>query len=117
MSSGEINLIIEQFASWSLDLTVTDAAGAPYDLTGAGARMQIRAATGGDLFVELSTAGGEITIPAPATDGKIELRLTPAETGALAFGSGLFDLLIDEVGGDVLRIIQGRAKLSAGVTT
>lgn len=116
MSAGEVNIIIEQFATWSLDLQLRDDAGAPYDLTGATAEMEIRDKPGGTILATLSTTGGQITIPAPATDGNIELRLTAAETGALDFGSALFDLLVTELSGDVLRVIQGRAKLSQGIT-
>lgn len=76
-------------ATWEDEFTYTDTAGAPIDLTGYEARMQVRtiagqygATTTTTLVLELSTANGQLSIPTP-TDGQVLLAVSAEDTWLL----------------------------------
>lgn len=114
MAAGSYNITIEQGATFSLVVTWEDSAGSAVDLTGRTARMQIRdrvAAT--DTLIELTTENGRIALGGAA--GTITLTITAADTAALDFRSGVYDLEI--VNGAVVdRILEGEVELNKEVT-
>ena len=77
MRPAYIVLHMEQGATFVKNLTLTDSAGVPVDLTGKTARMQIRDDYTGALILELTTANGRIA--ALDNTGVVSLRI-PAET-------------------------------------
>lgn len=102
--------------------------GPPIDITGWDARMQIREGSvppGGTLIADLTTGGGEITLPGPLL-GQFQVRITTALTTlmtATQFASGaVYDFeAIDTPGsigpaGAVYRLLQGGVKFSENVT-
>lgn len=102
----------------ALDLPVmwrNKATGAPYDLTGYSAKMQIRAdhASAVVLF-ELSTVNGRIVIDGPT--GTITLKFTAAETAAFTFTNAVYDLQLTPPAGEPFRLMGGMIKVSPGVT-
>lgn len=113
--AGNINITIEQYSTWQLSLTIQDPAGSPVDLTGATAKMEIRAKPEGTLLATLSTAGGQIAIPLPLTGG-MDLEIAAAATGILAFDTAQYDLVVTFPTGVLTRIIEGLCRLSEGVT-
>lgn len=88
---------------------------APVDLTGCSARMQIRDKPGGGLLLELSTAPGQGLTLEPA--GTLHREITAAQTGALSFGSAVYDLELTFADGTVQRWAEGPVTLSPQVTT
>ena len=104
----------EQNASFGPVLTWTDQAGDPVDLTHYTAKLQVRAAAGADVVLELSTDNGKITLGGLA--GTITLVLTPAQTAALTAGTYVYDLLVKDSSGVVTRLLEGEFEIKPGIT-
>jgi len=84
--------------------------GTPVDLTGCGARMQIRSDEGA-LLLDLTafiTLGG--------VNGTVDLVIPDEDTGAIEWESGIYDLLIDHPGGDVTPFAAGSVGIREGST-
>lgn len=107
------NLIIEQKATFRKKMTYRDKFKKPINLTGYGARMQIRSADG-SMIADLSTQNGKIVLG--GTAGTIELILSAAETTAMTFATALYDLKLIAPSGDEIRMLQGKVTLSVGQT-
>lgn len=86
----------------------------PVDLTGATARMQIRARIGGELLLELTTDNGGLAITG---HGTLTRTLSAAQTAALTWTEGVYDLEIEYADGTVQRYLQGAVTVSREVTT
>lgn len=82
---------IEIGAVWDSPLRLTVPGGAPYDLTGAEGRMQIRDPDG-ELLAELSTANGRLVFGGAA--GTITRRLGATLTAAIQAEKGFYDMEI-----------------------
>jgi hypothetical protein len=85
----------------------------PIDLTGATARMQIRAQIGGALLLELNTDNGGLAITGPGT---LTRTLTAAQTAALTWTEAVYDLEVEYADGTVQRYLQGAVTVSREVT-
>lgn len=124
MSAGTFNLTnteedknaIEQGANWTLGMVYETDTTPPVaqDLTGFTGRMQIRKSINSPVLIELTTANGRITLT-PLTGG-ILLALSAADTAALDFTTGVYDLELTSAAGAVTRILQGDVELSKEVT-
>lgn len=86
----------------------------PVDLTGAKARMQIRAGLGGALLLELTTENDGLAITGPGT---LIRTLSAAQTAALTWTDGVYDLEVEYADGTVQRYLQGAVTVSREVTT
>ena len=86
----------------------------PVDLTGAKARMQIRAGLGGALLLELTTETGGLAITGPGT---LTRTMSAAQTAALTWTDGVYDLEVEYADGTVQRYLQGAVTVSREVTT
>lgn len=86
----------------------------PVDLTGATARMQIRAGLGGAVLLELTTENGGLAITGPGT---LTRTLSATETAALTWTDGVYDLEVEYADGTVQRYLQGTVTVSREVTT
>lgn len=86
----------------------------PVDLTGAEARMQIRAGLGGALLLELTTETGGLAITGPGT---LTRTMSAAQTAALTWTDGVYDLEVEYADGTVQRYLQGAVTVSREVTT
>lgn len=120
MPAGKLNLKIEQGATFKrlLQWKAGDPA-VPVDLTGYVARMQVRGEqAASSVLLELTTANGGIAIT-DAAQGKFELRIKAADTSALTFDSGVYDLeMVAPDGPDntVTRLLAGSVSVSPEVT-
>lgn len=85
----------------------------PVDLTGATARMQIRAGLGGALLLELTTENDGLAITGPGT---LTRFLSAAQTAALAWAEAVYDLEVEYADGTVQRYLQGAVTVSREVT-
>lgn len=107
------NLTIEQKTTFRKKLTYRDKLKKPINLTGYGARMQIRDATGA-LIADLSTQNSKIVLG--GASGTIELVISAAETTLMTFTTALYDLKLIAPSGDEIRLLQGKVTLSVGQT-
>lgn len=116
MAAFKLSIIILQGETFSK--VVTWKAGTPavpVDLTGCTARMQVRAAVdAADVLLELTTENGRILIGGLA--GTVTLRLTAAETAAITWPRGVYDLEVVHADASVRRLVAGSIKLSPEVT-
>lgn len=113
---GRYDFTIYQGASFDRVFTwqVGDPATA-VNLTGYTGRMQVRAAVGSPTtIVELTTSNGRMTLGGAA--GTITLAITASDTAALAPGQYVYDMEMVSSGGEVTRLLEGRATVSAEVT-
>lgn len=113
MLAGQLDLVIEQGATFTLSLFYQDDTGAAVDITGRTARMQLRSAiTSADVVLALTTENGRISIDGPR--GLIALSISAADTAGLS-GDGVYDLELVN-GAVVERVLQGAYTVSPEVT-
>jgi hypothetical protein len=98
-------------------ITAGDTFGTPVNLTGYGARMQVRSAAGAtDLEIDASTTNGMITLGGSL--GTVAINVPAFFMTGIAAGSYKYD--IDVYSGDatpiVTRLVQGSFKVNAEVT-
>tara|TARA_Y100001970_G_C14074520_1_gene771251 strand:- start:650 stop:982 length:333 start_codon:yes stop_codon:yes gene_type:complete len=105
------NLQIDQGATFTSDVTVKDANGNAFDLTGYTARAKL--AKG---YQSTKTRQDFTTTIASATEGKVTLSLTATETTALEDTRYVYDLEI-QTGDVVTRVIEGIISVRPQVTT
>lgn len=127
MTAIRRDIYLEQGATWRLGFTYSHAgplddagqptAAAPYDFSDATARMQIRDKPGGTVLVEVTSSDG-ITLGGSA--GTVEILISDVKTDALGplerAKKGVYDLEIAWAGGDVTRLLQGKAVIDPNVT-
>lgn len=121
MAAGTWNFVIEQGATWNLQLTWTDdIIGNPFDLTEYTAHMQVRNAaplteSGTDLlYLDMTTVDGAITLG--GTAGTVLLYLSAAQTQALTFTSAVYDLHLTSGTGEVTKLLEGTVTVIPGIT-
>lgn len=103
-TAGTYNILADQGATFTRTLTYLDNAGAPVNLTGYTAKMQVRPTIGSStVLVELSTANGRITLGGAL--GTIALN-APASAMGFEAGTYVYDLEITS-GANTTRIIMG----------
>ena len=113
---GRYDFTIYQGASF--DRTFTWRVGASstlVNLSGYTGRMQVRSTVGAPTtIVELTTSNGRMTLGGAA--GAIALAITATDTTTLAAGQYVYDMEMVSSGGEVTRLLEGRATISAEVT-
>jgi hypothetical protein len=129
MSAGRYPILIEQGATLDFEIQYKDSNNLPVDLTGYGARMQIRPTidsstvyiTLSSSYVEgvsgLSLSGSHAT--KPPTSGSIGIYISACDTAAFNFSDAVYDLEIFTNYNNcdyVTRILQGPVRLSKEVT-
>lgn len=126
MAAGKYNIIIEQGATYEVELQYKDSNNQVIDLTGYSGRMQIRPAIGSPVsYLCLSSSlqpdgtglnfSGSFGIN-PPTSGTIGIYISAATSSLLTFDQGVYDLEIAS-GSYVNRLLMGNVKLSKEVTT
>jgi len=125
MSAGRYSFVIEQGATFNLELQYKDSNSNPIDLTGYSGKMQIRPSVGSpDVYITLSSSldsdGTGINFSGsngttPPTSGSIGIYISAVSSSALDFDTGVYDLEISS-GSFVSRILEGQVKLSPNVT-
>ena len=98
------NLRIDQGASFSSDVTVTNSDGNVVDLSGYTTSARMAKSYGASSFVDITAA-----VASDATTGVIELTLTDTQTGALdAPARYVYDVYITQTSSStVTRVIEG----------
>jgi hypothetical protein len=112
--AGEYDITIEQGSGFSLPLTYEAPEGSLVDFTGSTARLHVRSKYGAtDKLIELTTENDGIVL---TEDGEITLSMTAAQTAALTFSRGVYDLEIVPPSGEPYKIIKGNVYLKREVT-
>lgn len=113
------NIVIEQGATFPLYVTWKDPAGNAIDLTGFRVRMQVRqTAESASTLVDFDSddlAAGE-SIDTLDDSGVISIKFAPSVTTSLTFKAADWDLTVESPGGEVTRLLEGKASVSLGVT-
>lgn len=122
MIAGIYNLFIEQGATFTrlIEIEYPNPNNAtimlPYDLTGYSASMQIRRTIDSPSpQIILTSSNGRIEMQPSGTQNGMRLYLTPQETSTLT-SDGVYDIEIEDIGGDIQRILRGSVTLSLEVT-
>lgn len=114
MAAITYDLFIEQGAEFNQRFIWKDGTGAPVNLSGYTARMQIRPALSSDtVLLSLTTENNRITLGGSA--GTIDLTIGATATAALTRG-GVYDLELVQTADDVVRFAQGAVTVSKEVT-
>jgi hypothetical protein len=114
MAAADYDLLIEQGATFELSIVWKDDEGAPIDITGYSARMQIRQNYDTDPVISLTSAsGGGIVLG--GTAGSIDITIGANSTDDIEIRRGRYDLEL-ELAGVVTRLIQGSVDISREVT-
>ena len=125
MAAGRYSFTIEQGATTQFEIQYKDNTGTPINLSGYGARMQVRSTVDSStILLTLSSSlqpdGTGLNMSGsngatPLTSGSIGLLISAATSSNLSFDKAVYDLEI-HTGATVNRILQGEIKLSKEVT-
>jgi hypothetical protein len=109
------NFEVDQNTTFSFTLEYKDNAGAPINLTGASAKLQVRDKKGGtQLAFSLTSPSGGITID-PLL-GKLTVKMTPTQTSKLFFPKSEYDLMLTDSNLNKTKLLEGFITLSRSVT-
>lgn len=113
-TAGTYNFVMDQGATFTLQMVYQNGAGVPINLTGYTAKMQLRLKFGSpDAALTLSTENGGLTIDGPT--GTISILATDEQTLALDPALYVYDLDIIS-GGTIERLVMGQVTVRAEVT-
>lgn len=112
MAAGQLDLVIEQGATFTKDLIWSAGKPAvPVDLTGCKGLIQFREKLGSPVVFELTTENNRIVFgPAP---GAIHLEIDDRSTGAMTKG-GVYDMLVFDATDRAHRLVQGAYEVALG---
>ena len=125
MAAGRYSFTLEEGATLNLQINWSDGDGNPVDLTDYHSRMQIRPSVESStvllsLSSSLSEDGTGINLSGsngttPLSSGSIAIQISAAASEGLDFTDAYYDL--EMVKNDfVVRLLEGRVKLSKNVT-
>jgi hypothetical protein len=115
MAAGNYDILIEQGATFMLDLTWKDTEGTPIDISGCFVRMQIRKTYNSDAVFSL-TNDSDGGIETGGVAGTITAEISAEDTRDIDIRRGYYDLEIEFPSGIVTRLIQGGVDVSREVT-
>jgi len=104
------NIFIDQGATFTTTVTVTDANGDAVSLVGYSVAAQIRKS-----FLSSTATAFTATI-SNASAGEITISLSPTQTAALEAGRFVYDVLITASGGTKTRVVEGQVTVNPSVT-
>ena len=104
------NIFIDQGATFTTTVTVTDANGDAVNLSGYSVAAQIRKS-----FLSSTATAFTATI-SNASAGEITISLSPTQTAALEAGRFVYDVLITASGGTKTRVVEGQVTVNPSVT-
>ena len=104
------NIFIDQGATFTTTVTVTDANGDAVNLSGYSVAAQIR-----KTFLSSTATSFTATI-SNASSGEITISLTDTQTTALEAGRFVYDVLITASGGTKTRVVEGQVTVNPSVT-
>jgi len=111
--SGKLDITIEQGATFSRLITITDADSIPVDISSDTFRGEVRSSyksgtVEGAFAFQFQTDG---------TDGKVVIRMTDETTTTMTFGKNyVYDVEWVKSNGTVVRLLEGTAVVTPEVT-
>lgn len=115
MAAAQYDFEIEQGTTVIKPFIWKDSTGAPVNLTGFTARMQVRATIGAvEPLVSATTENSKLQII--PEEGKVILVLSAEETAAFQWKRGRYDLELVQDNGTVFRLLKGVISISLEVT-
>lgn len=115
MAAATYDILIEQGATFQLNLIYRDSDNAPIDVSGHTARMQVRRTYDAPTpLLNLTTENGAITLGGAA--GTLDISAAPDLTRELPPKGGVYDLELVAPSGVVVRLIRGTVSVSPEVT-
>jgi hypothetical protein len=110
---AQVDLCLPQGATWDLQM-IWEADNVPVDLSGYTARMMLRVAPeDATPTVALSTTNGTMSV---MSNGTIALNYSAASSSAVTAATYVYDMELVTAGGNVRRLIEGRAVVSREIT-
>ena len=104
------NIVIDQGATFTTTVTVSDANGDAVSLVGYSVAAQIRKS-------HLSSTSTAFTASiSNASAGEITISLTDSQTTSLEAGRYVYDVLITASGGAKTRVVEGQVTVNPSVT-
>lgn len=113
--AGQYNIVADQGATFSRVITWKSDSGAPIDLTGYSARMQVRQRYVSDTTV-LSLTSPSSGIMLGTTNGQVTLSVAATTMAAVNAGDYRYDLEMISTAGAVTRLLQGSFTVRPEVT-
>ena len=104
------NIFIDQGATFTTTVTVSDANGDAVNLSGYSVAAQIR-----KTFLSSSATAFTASI-SNASAGEITISLTDSQTTSLEAGRYVYDVLITASGGTKTRVVEGQVTVNPSVT-
>ena len=104
------NIFIDQGATFTTTVTVTDSSGSAVNLSGYSVAAQIR-----KTFLSASATAFTASI-SNASSGEITISLSPTQTAALEAGRFVYDVVITASGGTKTRVVEGQVTVNPSVT-
>ena len=104
------NLTIDQGTTFTASIDCTAADNSALNLTGYTVAAQLR------KTYDSTTKTDFTAIIANATTGRLQISLTPAQTGALSAGRYVYDVEITDGNGIITRVVEGQVEITPGVT-
>ena len=117
MAAGKYNLLIEERATLKRTFIWKDEDGRRVNLAGYSAKLQVRETkSSSTVLLELTSDTSAIELGGSA--GTIVINMTPAETDGLypTWQKGYYDLVLTAPDSTKIRLLQGIARVSIGVT-
>lgn len=105
-----VEITIEQSATFTTTVTVSDSTGNPVNLTDYTGKAQIRKS-----YYSTNAYDFAVTIPSP-TSGEMVIEMSSANTANLAPGRYVYDVIIVDNQNEVTRLFEGTAAVTPGVT-
>lgn len=113
--AAELNMTIEQGATFTREFSWTDEDGAKVDIEGYDIRMAIKPYKGSSSVIASSEAGS-ILITKKTEIGYFEIKINADITAAFNFTRGVYDIE-GQIGRQVFRLVGGSLQLSEEATT
>ena len=108
--SEYVEITIEQGATFTTTITVSDSSGAAANLVGSTGKAQIRKS-----YYSTTAYDFTVTIPTPAS-GVMVLTMPASTTANLSSGRYVYDVILINAANDVTRLFEGTAAITPGVT-
>lgn len=114
--AGKLNIVIEQGATFEVPLIWKDETGSEVaGLSAWDARMQVRSPLSSpEILLELTVDNGGIIMG--LNPGEIKLFISDADTAAIDWLAGVYNLEVISPSGSVTRLLKGNVKIDLEVT-
>ena len=105
------NLFIDQGTTFTTTISVADGNGTALDLTGYSGIAQLR-----KTYESITSVPFNVTFETPRTNGQVSLKLTRAQTAALADGRYVYDVEVTDGANTRSRLVEGIVTVTPQVT-